>query len=480
MSTPQPALESKPKRVRQRFHRATAAEQAQGVPLPKVTADQKVLAEFLPITTLKALACQHNALDERERKLTCVMFLWLMVLAVGAGGPINLTKVLTFTVVACLMTDRPVRQAVLSKETLSENLQHRPWQFFQAVLQYLLAAYAAFWATPQGITTLALIEHLLLIDATVMRVANTLIQTFPANRTGRRALWAAVKLHLVWRLERAIPEVVTITAQKVNERKVSFLQAVGQPALYVFDLGYWWYKLFDEIILRKQHFISRMRDGCNPLIKEVYIGCQEWVGKRLNDICWAGTEIDLLVNVTGPYSASPRMIHDVRLVGQWVDKDQVWHFYITSLWDRLTYTVSLIAEIYALRWQIEILFRDLKCVLGITNFLSTSENGVRIQIYAALIHYVLTRLVILKASRQSNIPVEEFSIPYCLAVVGQVMTQTVGLVIKGHTPDWATLETRLVEAVIAIGRRPNRKRGHRLLSVKSHLQNKPVPTAASP
>ena len=42
---------------------------------------------------------------------------------------------------------------------------------------------------------------------------------------------------------------------------------------------------------------------------------------------------------------------------------------------------------YRLRWQIEILFRNLKHVLRMANFVSTTENGLRIQMYAALIHY---------------------------------------------------------------------------------------------
>jgi len=77
------------------------------------------------------------------------------------------------------------------------------------------------------------------------------------------------------------------------------------------------------------------------------------------------------------------MKHDVRLVGEIVEC--CWRFYLTSILDHQLYPVDLIAQIYALRWQIELFFRDLKCVLRMQNLIALTENGVRIQIYAALI-----------------------------------------------------------------------------------------------
>ena len=306
-----------------------------------------------------------------------------------------------------------------------------------------------------------------------------LIQVFPGHKTGRKAEWAAVKLHTAFRLFRSVPEVLALTAEKVNDRKVGFLRPLGEKVLYVFDLGYWKYGLFDDIIELKQHFISRLREGCNPLIKEVYLGCQDWGGKRLKDVTLVGEEVDLLVNLSSAGPSNPKMKHDVRLVGQRVDGD--WHLYVTSIMDRVVYVVSLIAQIYALRWQIEIFFRDLKCVLRIKNFIATNENGVRIQIYAALIFYVLTHIVMLKAAQQVETPVEQMSVPKCLTAMGQALLKTSELVIKGQEPDWTVLEDRLVAIIVTIHRRSKRKRLSRLAQGVRQLFTPSVePTAASP
>ncbi|HLF25693.1 MAG TPA: transposase [Anaerolineae bacterium] len=187
-------------------------------------------------------------------------------------------------------------------------------------------------------------------------------------------------------------------------------------------------------------------------------------------IVLTGRTLDCLVNVNSANLANPQMHHNVRLVGQWVMKDKGWHLYITSLVAWQKYPVALIIDLYRLRWQIEILFRNLKHVLRIANFVSTTENGIRIQIYAALIHYLLTHLLILKAAQETGRPLEDFSIPYCLDAVQQVLQHAHQLILKGQTLDWDQLEALLLEIVITVGLRPNRKRKPLITKVKARLR----------
>jgi putative transposase len=52
-----------------------------------------------------------------------------------------------------------------------------------------------------------------------------------------------------------------------------------------------------------------------------------------------------------------------------------------------------IAQLYKERWEIELLFKWLKQNLKIRSFLGRSENAVRIQIYVALIAFMLLRIL---------------------------------------------------------------------------------------
>ena len=52
-----------------------------------------------------------------------------------------------------------------------------------------------------------------------------------------------------------------------------------------------------------------------------------------------------------------------------------------------------ICEAYRLRWRIELLWKALKMHLKLDRIITKNENGVRLQIYAVLIGYLILRLL---------------------------------------------------------------------------------------
>ena len=68
-----------------------------------------------------------------------------------------------------------------------------------------------------------------------------------------------------------------------------------------------------------------------------------------------------------------------------------WLLLITTL-DELDWPATDVLRLYRVRWQIELFFRWLKCILGCRHLLSTSQNGVTIQVYLALIASLLISL----------------------------------------------------------------------------------------
>jgi hypothetical protein len=459
-----------PRSKPRRFQHVPPAEPAVPPAPPLVSLDQPTLGELLPTDVLRQLARSCQAEDVRRRKLTSEVFFWVAVLAFGPGGPSSLQSVCSYVKAAYLVSGQSEPASQLSKEAVSENFRERPWAFFEAVLGYLLSAYGQLWQQLAGRPSFQLLEQLrvLLVDATSMRVALKLIQLFPGRSNAKRPRWAGVKLHVGFNLFSQVPAVQALTPDTQNELKeLSFLRPAGETVLYIFDLGYWSLGLFAEIIARGQHFLSRVRGDCNALVLAVHQGEPNWVGQRLQAIRLTGTQVDLVVQLGAGHH--PRMSQPVRLVGQWLESEQVWHLYLTSLMETPLYSVGLLVDLYRLRWQIEIFFRNLKCVLRMANFISRTENGIRIQIYAALIHYVLTHLVILKAMQITGRPFEDFSLPYCLDAVQQVLHQSGELARLGHSPNWPRLEDLLVQALLSLGLRPNRHRPALITSVKARL-----------
>ena len=129
------------------------------------------------------------------------------------------------------------------------------------------------------------------------------------------------------------------------------------------------------------------------------------------------------------------------------------------------------AEFVICDYTIEMLFKNLKSVLQMTNLISTSENGVRIQIYASLILYVLTWIVMLKTAKVAHLPIERLSIPRGLVAVAEGLRTVSALLVKNGIPDWHSIERTLVELVRAVARRDNPKRPHRLTQINATLAN---------
>jgi hypothetical protein len=202
------------------------------------------------------------------------------------------------------------------------------------------------------------------------------------------ALWnyehkRAAKLHLHFEVFSAAPVRAEITAGQGCEKQ-SLRRMLEAGRFYVFDRGYEKFQLFQDIVDAGSSFVGSVR------------GQTTWTVRRERELSAearrAGVVFDAEVNLGGqkaegvlkqPYRvvilerASARPGEDTRLI---------------LITNRLDLDAELIALAYRYRWQIELFFRWLKCILGCKHLLSTSPNGVALQVYAALIASLLITL----------------------------------------------------------------------------------------
>jgi hypothetical protein len=105
-------------------------------------------------------------------------------------------------------------------------------------------------------------------------------------------------------------------------------------------------------------------------------------------------------------AAKPRFNDKIRLVG--VFYEEQWRFYVTNIVEA-AFTPQVIYDVYASRWQIEIFFNLIKNVLKLDNIISQTKNGIMIEIYSALIFYLLVRIIITLAAKKTGESVYELS-----------------------------------------------------------------------
>lgn len=422
--------------------------------LDKEMMPRRTLGDLLDAAWIEQVAQAHQAGDRRRRKVTCVSLVWILVLALGKG-----CEKLKLSTLAAIYSSRQSAgdEQKLSKNALSKQLRQRPWQYMRALVEGLMSLHGELFAQELGQTCAEWIRQILIVDETIMQLSIKLFQSYPASRSNQKKPRAAQKTEVCYHPASGLPDVLAIREERDNRVHSQFLRPAGEKAIYLFDLGYWWYTLLAEISQRSQQFVSRLRLDAAIKVEQVLVGCATWQGQSLKaaDLMGykSGQEIDLIVRLG---SQSNQMAISLRLVGLLTAEG--WRFWVTNLFDAQSWSVAMIADLYRVRWQIEILFRVLKSVLNIHQFVVSNENGFRLQIYAALLLYVLTRIVMLKAAQQSQQSLDVFSEVYALQVVSEALSLQAELLRKEQNVDWESLEQYLTNLIINQARRTNPKR----------------------
>jgi hypothetical protein len=196
------------------------------------------------------------------------------------------------------------------------------------------------------------------------------------RRQGRAQ--SQVRLHLSLDWAAAVPARARITPGKHCERAVwrtQFQRGDG----YVGDRYYGEdYQLFAELEQAGVAFVVRLRDEAvvGVTTEETLAGADRQA--RVVRAAWAQLGC-----------RSHRCPLRVRVV--WVQTDKKVLRLVTNLSSE-ELTAGTVALLYKERWQIEIFFRWVKCILGCRHWLAESPEGVAIQIYLALIAALLLQL----------------------------------------------------------------------------------------
>lgn len=332
------------------------------------TAFQQLL-EPLNGRMLKRLAKSHNAdrgVGSGDNGWTCARHL----------------KALLFAQFAGLESLREIEQGLASKpealyhlnlrpprrSTLSDASKARPAAFFREVCERVMGNMAR---RPRA-EGKALIQ---LLDAS------------PIPLRDRRFAWAeadarvrGLKLHLVYDPDDDRPVHFAVSSPKVSDITVGRTLCLQAGGTYVFDKGYadynWWRHIHEE----GAFFVTRLKSNAHR--RDV----AERKAKGENILA----DRSLKIGHKKPRGGATNTLYDTTLREIVVARDGKKPLSLVT--NDLERPATEIAELYEQRWQIELFFKWIKQNLKIKSFLGRSENAVRIQIYVALIAFVLMKI----------------------------------------------------------------------------------------
>lgn len=245
-------------------------------------------------------------------------------------------------------------------------------------------------AAPQ---LLASFRELLALDSTVIRLHALLARAYGACRTNHTK--AAAKLHVVMNVLDGSPTKVKLTPERVHDqtpwhRVGSWLQG----CLLLFDLGYFCYHLFSRIDHNGGFFLTRLKANANPRIVAVH---RQWrgqsievVGKRLKEVLPSLKRQVLDVEVEVQFQRRAYLGHHswahrtFRLIAIRNQETGEYHVYLTNLpANRLP--AEDVQAVYALRWQVELLFKALKSHGRLEQLPSSNQAIVEAWVWASVL-----------------------------------------------------------------------------------------------
>jgi hypothetical protein len=191
---------------------------------------------------------------------------------------------------------------------------------------------------------------------------------------------AAAKCHLRLDLQSFLPRFALIdTAREADAKRAREVCAgIKDGEIVIFDKAYVDFEHLWDLTQRGVFWVTRAKENLQYEVVERY-AVQEG-GKIVSD------ELVGLKN-TGSQKAYPDLM---RRVVAWVEVDGQERL-MTFLSNQLTWSAESIVDLYRCRWRIEVFFKQIKQTLQLADFLGTSANAVRWQVWTALLVYLLLR-----------------------------------------------------------------------------------------
>jgi hypothetical protein len=193
---------------------------------------------------------------------------------------------------------------------------------------------------------------------------------------------AAAKCHLRLDLQSFLPRFAIVdTARHADAKRAREVCAGIQAGeIVIFDKAYIDFSHLADLSMREVFWVTRAKDNMKfKVVKRYQKGA---VGKILRDD---------LIQLKTPSSRQdyPELMRRVVALVE-VDGKEVAMEFLTN---NLEWSAQSIADLYRCRWQIEVFFKQIKQTLQLADFLGTSANAVRWQVWTALLVYLLLRYV---------------------------------------------------------------------------------------
>ena len=276
---------------------------------------------------------------------------------------------------ACLSSHREKLYHVgmrgkISRSTLAEANERRDFRIYEKVGYSLIRTARKLYQTEE--LAVELDHSLYALDSTTIDLCLSLFPWATFRKTK-----AAVKMHTLLDLRGSIPTFVGLTSGAVHD--VNFLDVVPleEESVVTMDRGYLDFERLYAVHRLPAFFVIRAKRN---------LRFRRLSSSTVDKTC--GVRVDQIIALMGTRSRKDYP-ESLRRVGFYDGKNHQRLVFLTNLF---TVSPKTVADIYKQRWKVELFFKWIKGHLRIKSFYGTSANAVKIQIWVAIIVYLLVAI----------------------------------------------------------------------------------------
>jgi hypothetical protein len=324
------------------------------------------LTAFLPRSKFNRIAAKYEG-DKYVKFFTC----WNQLLTLMFGQLCNRESLRDLIVAIEAHSNKTYHLGLgrnVTKSNLAKANQNRDYKIFEEFAYYLVEEARK----KRAVNIFKLDGNVYAFDSTTIDLCLNVFwwAKFRRHKGG-------IKMHTLYDIETQVPAFFHITNAKVHDSNAMDVIPYEAGSYYIFDRGYNDFKRLFKIETIESYFVIRAK-------KNLQFKSAKWKRRLPNNVL-----SDACIELTGYY---PKMNYpqEMRLVRYWDEEQKREFMFLTNA---MHLTSLQVAELYKNRWQVELFFKWIKQHLKIKKFWGTTENAVRIQIYAAISAFCLVAIV---------------------------------------------------------------------------------------
>jgi hypothetical protein len=269
-----------------------------------------------------------------------------------------------------------------SRSTLADANKRRPQEVFETIYRDLYATYRDRLSSDSlSGKEPKWMKHLQIIDSTTITLFSNLIFKGVGRhpKTGKKK--GGIKVHTVIHANEGVPSDVRFTSAATNDSFMLKPASLNKDDILAIDRAYIDYEKFEEMTLKGVIYVTKMKKNLkyNLLTDTMYQTPEGLMEIRIQQVTF-----------TKHLKDGTDLIHHARIITY---ADERKHRLVSLLTNDMELDPAEIIAIYRKRWEIELLFKQIKQNFPLKYFYGESANAIKIQIWVTLIANLLLMIM---------------------------------------------------------------------------------------